>query len=69
MALITAKIDGVNGYIKSGHLELEITGKRLNDFKSMSPEDQMEYIADEGMFIIDSSDWDYDEIKSITIQE
>lgn len=69
MALIIAKLNGVMGRIKSGHLEIEISGKRLNDFKNMSPEDQIEYLNDEANFIPDDIDYEYEEIKSITIHE
>ena len=69
MALIIAKLEGVTGKVKGGHLEIEISGKRLNDFKGMSIEDQLEYLNDEGDFIPDSLDYEYEDIKSITIHE
>lgn len=69
MALVIGRLNGVDGYIKSGHLELEISGKRLNDFKNMTPEDQIEYLNDEGNFCPDNLDYEFEEITSITIHE
>ena len=69
MALIIANLEGVTGSIKSGHLEVEISGKRLIDFKNMSVEDQMEYLSDEGNFEPHLISYEYDKITEIKIIE
>ena len=69
MALIIAELDGVFAKAKSGHLEIEISGKRLNDFKNMSIEDQMEYLEEEADFIPHSIDYEFNKITKLKILE
>lgn len=69
MALITARLDGVVGRIQSAHLEIEISGKRLEDFKNMDIEDQIEYLEEEADFWPDDFSYEFDKITRVTIQE
>ena len=70
MALITAQVDYVNGYLKYGHWELSLEGKELEDFKNSSKEDQEFWLTESGSFELDDYEInDYGDLDEIKIEE
>ena len=70
MALITAQVDYVNGYLKYGHWELLLEGKELEDFKNSSKEDQEFWLTESGSFELDDYEInDYGDLDEIKIEE
>lgn len=52
--IITLNCDYVQGFLRSGHFELELSEEDYNKFKSSSEEEQIDWITDCGELIIDS---------------
>lgn len=52
--IITLNCDCVQGFLRSGHFELELSEEDYNKFKSSSEEEQINWITDCGELIIDS---------------
>lgn len=70
MALITAEVDYVIGYLRYGHWELSLEGKELEEFKNSSKEDQESYLKDNGSFVLDDYEInDYGDLQEIKIEE
>lgn len=53
MALIIANITGFKANVTSAHYELELGKKRLEQFKLLSSEDQLEYLEEQGLLMVD----------------
>ena len=70
MALITAEVDYVNGYLRHGHWELFLEGKELEEFKNSSKEDQEFWLTEGGSFELDDYEVnDYGDLQEIKIEE
>lgn len=70
MALIIAGIKGFKAHVTAAHYEIELGKKRLEQFKTLSPEDQLDFMEEEGLLIVDDiSNIEFGEIESCTIQE
>jgi hypothetical protein len=70
MALITAEVDYVNGYLRYGHWELFLEGKELEEFKNSSKEDQESWLTESGSFELDDYEVnDYGDLQEIKIEE
>lgn len=66
MNKVTANLDYIQGHIRRGHIELFLTDEELLAFKSLSKEEQEDWIHDEGEIIVDDYYLsDYGEINSI----
>ena len=64
MHTIFGDLDYVQGYLRMGHLEMELNDKDFEKFKSLSLEEQKEWRRDEGRVNVD--DFSVDDIGSIT---
>lgn len=64
MHTIFGDLDYVQGYLRMGHLEMELNDKDFEKFKSLSLEEQKEWLRDEGRVNVD--DFSVDDIGSIT---
>lgn len=53
MVKIRLNCEYVQGYLRSGHFELELDDKEYEEFKKLSKEEQLDWIK-EGELIIDS---------------
>ena len=54
MHTIYGDLDYVQGYLRTGHLEMELNDKDFEKFKSLSLKEQKEWLEDEGCLEIDS---------------
>lgn len=64
MHTIYGDLDYVQGYLRMGHLEMELNDKDFEKFKSLSLKEQKEWLRDEGSVKVD--DFSVDDIGSIT---
>ena len=64
MHTIYGDLDYVQGYLRMGHLEMELNDEDFEKFKSLSLKEQKEWLRDEGSVEID--DFSVDDIGSIT---
>ena len=64
MKTITAEVEYVQGYLRYGHYEVNLTDEDFEKFKDMSCDEQEEYIRNTGNFVVDS--YCIDDIGSIT---
>lgn len=64
MHTIFGDLDYVQGYLRMGHLEMELNDKDFEKFKSLSLKEQKEWLRDEGRVEVD--DFSVDDIGSIT---
>lgn len=64
MHTIFGDLDYVQGYLRIGHLEMELNDKDFKKFKSLSLKEQKEWLRDEGAVKVD--DFSVDDIGSIT---
>ena len=64
MHTIYGDLDYVQGYLRMGHLEMELNDKDFEKFKSLSLKEQKEWLRDEGRVNVD--DFSVDNIGSIT---
>lgn len=64
MHTIFGDLDYVQGYLRMGHLEMELNDKDFEKFKSLSLKEQKEWLRDEGHVEVD--DFSVDDIGSIT---
>ena len=64
MYTIFGDLDYVQGYLRMGHLEMELNDKDFEKFKSLSLKEQKEWLRDEGHVEVD--DFSVDDIGSIT---
>ena len=64
MNKIIAEIDYINGHLRYGHYELNLTDEELEKFKSFPEEEQQLWIEDEGELIID--DYYLNDIGEVT---
>lgn len=64
MHTIFGDLDYVQGYLRIGHLEMELNDKDFEKFKSLSLKGQKEWLQDEGHVEVD--DFSVDDIGSIT---
>lgn len=64
MHTIFGDLDYVQGYLRMGHLEMELNDKDFEKFKSLSLKEQKEWLRDEGAVKVD--DFSVDDIGSIT---
>ena len=70
MALITAEVDYVNGYLRYGHWELSFEGKKLEEFLSSSKKDQESWLTENGSFVLDDYEVnDYGDLQEIKIEK
>ena len=54
MHTIYGDLDYVQGYLRMGHLEMELSDEDFEKFKSLSLKEQKEWLEDEGCLEIDS---------------
>lgn len=52
--IITLNCAYVQGFLRGGHLELELSEEDYNEFKSLPKKEQIDWITDCGELIIDS---------------
>ena len=64
MHTIYGDLDYVQGYLRMGHLEMELSDEDFEKFKSLSLKEQKEWLRDEGHVEVD--DFSVDDIGSIT---
>lgn len=64
MHTIYGDLDYVQGYLRMGHLEMELNDKDFEKFKSLPLKEQKEWLRDEGHVEVD--DFSIDDIGSIT---
>lgn len=64
MHTIYGDLDYVQGYLRMGHLEMELNDEDFEKFKSLSLKEQKEWLRDEGSVEVD--DFSVDDIGSIT---
>ena len=64
MHTIYGDLDYVQGYLRMGHLEMELNDEDFKKFKSLSLKEQKEWLRDEGHVEVD--DFSVDDIGSIT---
>ena len=64
MHTIFGDLDYVQGYLRMGHLEMELNDEDFEKFKSLSLKEQKEWLRDEGRVEVD--DFSVDDIGSIT---
>lgn len=70
MVKVIAGIDYLAGYLKYGHFELNLNESKLEEFKNLSKEEQIDYIKEDGDLIIDDYELnDYGDITDIEIVE
>lgn len=64
--LVRADISYIDGYLRYGHYELELSDEDYKEFINLSDEDKKDYIRDCGEIVIDDYDVnDYGEIINI----
>ena len=64
MHTIYGDLDYVQGYLRMGHLEMELNDEDFEKFKSLSLKEQKEWLWDERHVEVD--DFSVDDIGSIT---
>ena len=64
MHTIYGDLDYVQGYLRMGHLEMELSDEDFEKFKSLSLKEQKEWLRNKGRVNID--DFSVDDIGSIT---
>ena len=64
MHTIYGDLDYVQGYLRTGHLEMELNDKDFEKFKSLSLKEQEEWLKDEGYTVLD--DYAVDDMGDIT---
>lgn len=64
MHTIYGNLDYVQGYLRMGHLEMELNDKDFEKFKSLSLKEQKEWLKDEGYPVLD--DYTVDDMGDIT---
>ncbi len=64
MHTICGDLDYVYGYLRYGHLELELDDKDFEKFKSLSLKEQKEWLREEGTIEVD--DYRVEDCGSIT---
>lgn len=64
MHIIYGDLDYVQGYLRTGHLEMELNDKDFEKFKSLSLKEQKEWLWNEGRVNVD--DFSVDDIGGIT---
>ncbi len=64
MHTIYGDLDYVQGYLRMGHLEMELNDEDFEKFKSLSLKEQKEWLRNKGRVNID--DFSVDDIGSIT---
>ena len=64
MHTIYGDLDYVQGYLRMGHLEMELNDKDFEKFKSLSLKEQKEWLWAAGRVNVD--DFSVDDIRSIT---
>tara|TARA_R110000868_G_C10401615_1_gene721396 strand:+ start:202 stop:414 length:213 start_codon:yes stop_codon:yes gene_type:complete len=67
MATITAAYDYVQGHLRYGHIEMELSGEKLEEFKSLSDEEQANWLEDAGEFVLD--DYEIDDKSELGVIE
>lgn len=53
MHTIYGDLDYVQGYLRMGHLEMELNDEDFEKFKSLSLKEQEEWLKDEGYTVLD----------------
>lgn len=64
MHIIYGALEYVQGYLREGHLEMELNDKDFEKFKSLSLKEQEEWLKDEGYTVLD--DYVIDDMGNIT---
>lgn len=64
MHTIYGNLEYVQGYLRYGHLEMELNDEDFEKFKSLSLEEQEEWLRDEGHIEVD--DYSIDDSGDIT---
>lgn len=59
--LITADCDWINGHLRFGHYELELTDSEFKEFSKMNEDEQEKYVYKNGSLIVD--DYEVDEYE------
>ena len=64
MHTMCGDLDYIDGYLKYGHLEMELNDEDFEKFKSLSLKEQKEWLWDEGHVEVD--DYSLEDCGSIT---
>lgn len=64
MHTIYGDLDYIQGYLREGHLEMELNDKDFEKFKSLSLKEQEEWLKDKGYTVLD--DYAVDDMGDIT---
>ena len=64
MATVIGEVDYVNGYLRYGHYELELSEFQLEEFLKLSEKDKRIMLIEDGEFIVD--DAEIEDIGGIT---
>lgn len=68
--IVTADCDWILGHLRYGHWEMELTGAEYGEFKSLSKDEQIEYLKDNGSIIVDDYEIDdYEEPTNLIVNE
>lgn len=68
--LIRADLDYINGYLRYGHYELELTDEDYEEYSQLSQDDKESWIKDEGDLILDDYEVnDYGDLINIIEQD
>lgn len=66
------QLDYVAGHLRYGHFEYNIPDKDLEEFESLSKNEQIEWVLDEGELIIDDfevDDFEHSGALRVTVDE
>lgn len=64
MPVITAEVEYVQGTLRYGYYELDLSEEKYEEFKKLSKEEQKQEIEDNGNFVI--GEYDIDSVGDIT---
>lgn len=69
MKTISAPVEYVDGHLRYGHMEVEVTDEVAEEVSNMSEEDRKEWLQDNGKLVIDDYRVnDYGDLGEVTIQ-
>ena len=64
MKTITAEVEYIQGHLRYGHYEAELTDEEFEKFKDMSCDEQESYVRKKGHLVVE--DYSVDDIGPIT---
>lgn len=68
--IVTADANWIQGHLRYGHWEMELTGAEYEEFKNLPEDVQIEYLKDNGSIIVDDYEIDdYEEPTNLKVNE